>query len=74
MFSELPPMIPSFLVLGIPMNLPQSRNRVRQRAPRFREFHLHSTKKKLFIIGGSSLGYTLSKTVGEISQDHLQRK
>ena len=44
-FSELPTIIASFLVLNIPMNLPQSRNRVRQRAPRFREFHLHSTKR-----------------------------
>ena len=32
-------------VLTIPMNLLKSRNRVRQRAPRFREFHLHSTKR-----------------------------
>ena len=45
MFSELPMMLSSFLVLSISMNLPQSRNRVRQRAPRFREFHLHSTKE-----------------------------
>ena len=45
MRSKFPTIIPSFLVLNIPMNLPQSRNRVRQRAPRFREFHLHSTKR-----------------------------
>ena len=44
-FSELPTIIASFLVLSIPMNLPQSRKRVRQWAPRFREFHLHSTKR-----------------------------
>lgn len=30
--------ISGFLVLSIPMNLPQSRKRVRQWAPRFREF------------------------------------
>ena len=34
-------------VLTIPMNLLKSRKRVRQRAPRFREFHLHSTKRTL---------------------------
>ena len=39
--------ISGFLVLIIPMNLPQSRKRVRQWAPRFREFHLHSTKRTL---------------------------
>ena len=44
MFSELLTIIPGFLVLSIPMNLLKSRKRVRQRAPRFREFHLHSTK------------------------------
>jgi len=45
MFSELPTMLPSFLVLTIPMNLPKSRKCVRQRASHFREFHLHSTKE-----------------------------
>ena len=45
MFSGLPTIIPSFIVLTIPMNLLKSRKRVRQRAPRFREFHLHSTKR-----------------------------
>ena len=45
MRSKFPTIIPSFLVLSIPMNLPKSRKRVRQRAPRFREFHLHSTKR-----------------------------
>ena len=47
MFSELLTIIPGFLVLSIPMNLLKSRKRVRQRAPRFREFHLHSTKRNL---------------------------
>ena len=45
MRSKFPTIIASFLVLNIPMNLPQSRNRVRQKAPRFREFHLHSPKR-----------------------------
>ena len=45
MYSGLPTIIPSFIVLTIPMNLLKSRKRVRQRAPRFREFHLHSTKR-----------------------------
>ena len=45
MYSGLPTIIPSFIVLTIPMNLLKSRKRVRQRAPRFREFHLHSTKE-----------------------------
>ena len=45
MRSKFPTIIPSFLVLSIPMNLPKSRKRVRQRAPRFREFHLHSPKR-----------------------------
>ena len=45
MFSGLPTIIPSFIVLTIPMNLLKSRKRVRQRAPRFREFHLHSPKR-----------------------------
>ena len=48
MYSGLPTIIPSFIVLTIPMNLiKKSRNRVRQRASRFREFHLHSTKRNL---------------------------
>ena len=47
MRSKFPTIIPSFLVLSIPMNLLKSRKRVRQRAPRFREFHLHSTKRTL---------------------------
>ena len=45
MRSGFPTIIASFLVLNIPMNLPKSRKRVRQRAPRFREFHLHSPKR-----------------------------
>ena len=45
MYSGLPTIIPSFIVLTIPMNLLKSRKRVRQRAPRFREFHLHSPKR-----------------------------
>ena len=45
MRSKFPTIIPSFLVLSIPMNLPKSRKRVRQRAPRFQEFHLHSPKR-----------------------------
>ena len=46
MHSKISPMLPSFLMLTIPMNLiKKSRNRVRQRASRFREFHLHSTKE-----------------------------
>jgi len=44
-FSELPTIIASFLVLNIPLNLLQNRKRVRQRTLRFREFHLHSTKR-----------------------------
>ena len=46
-FSELPTIIASFLVLNIPRNLLQNRKRVRQRALRFQEFHLHSTKETL---------------------------
>ena len=46
-FSELPTIIATFLVLNIPLNLLQNRKRVRQRALRFREFHLHSTKRTL---------------------------
>ena len=53
MFSELPPMIPSFLVLSIPMNLSQSRKQVRQGAPCFREFHLHSTKRNSSSLAGA---------------------
>ena len=64
MFSELPPMIPSFLVLDIPMNLPQSRKRVRQRAPRFREFHLHSTKRNSSSLVGARWDICFRKRFG----------
>jgi hypothetical protein len=74
MFSELLPMILSFLVLDIPMNLPQSRKRVRQRAPRFREFHLHSTKRNSSSLVGARWDIRFLRQLGEISQDHLQRK
>ena len=40
-------------VLTIPMNLLKSRKRVRQRAPRFREFHLHSTKRNSSSLAGA---------------------
>ena len=74
MFSELPPMIPSFLVLNIPMNLLQSRNRVRQRAPRFREFHLHSTKRNSSSLVGARWDIRFRRQLGEIYQDNLQRR
>ena len=74
MLSELPPMIPSFLVLNIPMNRPQSRKRVRQRAPRFREFHLHSTKRNSSSLAGSRWDIRFLKRFGEIYQDNLQRR
>ena len=53
MYSGLPTIIPSFIVLTIPMNLLKSRKRVRQRAPRFREFHLHSTKRNSSSLAGA---------------------
>ena len=74
MRSKFPTIIPSFLVLNIPMNLPQSRNRVRQRAPRFREFHLHSTKRNSSSLVGARWDIRFLRQLGEISQDHLQRK
>ncbi len=74
MLSELPPMIPSFLVLNIPMNLLQSRKRVRQRAPRFREFHLHSTKRNSSSLAGARWDIRFLKRFGEIFQDNLQRR
>ena len=74
MFSELLPMILSFLVLDIPMNLPQSRKRVRQRAPRFREFHLHSTKETFHHWWELAGIYAFESGSGEISQDNLQRR
>ena len=52
-FSELPTIIASFLVLNIPLNLLQNRKRVRQRALRFREFHLHSTKRNSSSLAGA---------------------
>ena len=74
MFSELLTIIPGFLVLSIPMNLLKSRNRVRQRAPRFREFHLHSTKRNSSSLVGARWDIRFLRQLGEISQDHLQRK
>ena len=74
MFSELPTIIPGFLVLSIPMNLPQSRNRVRQRAPRFREFHFHCTKRNSSSLAGARWDIRFRRQLGEIFQDNLQRR
>lgn len=74
MYSGLPTIIPSFIVLTIPMNLLKSRKRVRQRAPRFREFHLHSTKRNSSSLVGARWDIRFLRQLGEISQDHLQRK
>ena len=68
MFSGLPTIIPSFIVLTIPMNLFKSRERVRQRAPRFREFHLHSTKRNSSSLAGARWDIRFLKRFGEIFQ------
>ena len=64
MFSGLPTIIPSFIVLTIPMNLLKSRKRVRQRAPRFREFHLHSTKRNSSSLVGARWDICFRKRFG----------
>ena len=64
MFSGLPTIIPSFIVLTIPMNLLKSRERVRQRAPRFREFHLHSTKRNSSSLVGARWDICFRKRFG----------
>ena len=68
MFSELPPMIPSFLVLSIPMNLLQGRKHVRQGAPRFREFHLHSTKRNSSSLAGARWDIRFLRQLGRFSK------
>ena len=73
-FSELPTIIATFLVLNIPLNLLQNRKRVRQRALRFREFHLHSTKETFHHWWELAGIYAFESGSGEISQDNLQRR
>ena len=70
-FSELPTIIATFLVLNIPMTLPQSRNRVRQRAPRFREFHLHSTKRNSSSWAGARWDIRFPYSLRKIPKDNL---
>lgn len=68
MFSGLPTIIPSFIVLTIPMNLLKSRKRVRQRAPRFREFHLHSTKRNSSSLAGARWDKRFLRQLGRFSK------
>ena len=71
MFSELPPMISSFLVLSIPLNLLQSRKHVRQGAPCFREFHLHSTKRNSSSLAGARWDKRFPYSLRKIPKDNL---
>ena len=74
MFSELPTMLSSFLVLSISMNLPKSRKRVRQRTSHFREFHLHSTKRNSSSLSGARWDIRFPYSLRKIPKDNLQRK
>ena len=71
MFSELPTMLSSFLVLSISMNLPKSRKRVRQRTSHFREFHLHSTKRNSSSLAGARWDIRFPYSLRKIPKDNL---
>ena len=71
MFSELPTMLSSFLVLSISMNLPKSRKRVRQRTSHFREFHLHSTKRNSSSLSGVRWDIRFPYSLRKIPKDNL---
>ena len=68
MFSKLLTIIPGFLVLSIPMNLLQSRKHVRQGAPCFREFHLHSTKRNSSSLAGARWDKRFLRQLGRFSK------
>ena len=70
-FSELPTIIATFLVLNIPLNLLQNRKRVRQRALRFREFHLHSTKRNSSSLSGARWDIRFPYSLRKIPKDNL---
>ena len=71
MFSELPTMLSSFLVLSISMNLPKSRKRVRQKTSHFREFHLHSTKRNSSSLAGARWDKRFPYSLRKIPKDNL---
>ena len=74
MFSGLPTIIPSCIVLTIPMNLLKSRKRVRQRAPRFREFHLHSTKRNTSSLAGARWDIRFLRQFVEKKREKLNKR